>query len=60
MVEPELDEQDSGNGSADSSNITLLNSDEVDQQGTVNVMDVSHIIVSTKHYTFVLLQYQAK
>ena len=63
MVEPELDEQDSdddGNGSADNSNITLLNSDEVDQQGTVNVMDVSHIIVSTKHYTFVLLQYQAK
>ena len=63
IVEPELDEQDSdddGNGSADNSNITLLNSDEVDQQGTVNVMDVSHIIVSTKHYTFVLLQYQAK
>ena len=50
MVEPELDGQDSdddGNGSADNSNITLCNSDEVDQQGTVNVMDVSHIIVST-------------
>ena len=63
MVEPELDEQDSdddGNGSADNSNITLFNSDEVDQQGTVNVMDVSHIIVSTKHYTFVLLLYLAK
>ena len=63
MVEPELDEQDSdddGNGSADNSNITLLNSDEVDQQGTVNVMAISHIIVSTNHYTFVRLQYQDK
>ena len=59
IVEPELDEQDSdddGNGSADNSNITFLHSDEVDQQVTVNVMAISHIIVSTNHYTFVRLQ----